>query len=521
MSGDYDVIIVGAGHNGLVCAAVLGEKGKKVLVLEAGRQVGGLASTREFAPGCKVSAGAHLLYGLHPEVHKQCGLATAGPEFTNENVATIVTGRNRQYIRFTTGSPSDLRGSPSPGQEEVDRWIDFHERMEKFSNVLFGLAGKAPPRLKNGSLTDYRTLLSTGLELRRLGTRELREFLRIVGMNIYDLAEENLTSSLLGAAVSWDAILGTRLGPRAPNTVYNWLNRKAIADRSEKGLSMPVGGMGALSQALKVVAQNRGAEVRTNSKVTTITVSDNRVTGVETEDGEHFSAGKIISNADIRNTMLSLVGAKNLETDFVRRVNWIPMKGNTAKLHLALNRLPESFTGDESDFSARVIHAPDTDTIERASNSIKYGEYPEEPVFEITVPSTTDSSLMPDGKHVMSVLVPYIPYQHKNGWDKEHENFENHMIGQLDRLMPGLTASIEFVETLTPLDIERQFNVTGGHWHHGDIGLERFLMTRPVPGYSQYATPISGLYLCGADCHPGGDVTGTAGLNAAHAVLRG
>ena len=520
MSNQYDVIIIGAGINGLVCANILANKGRKVLMLEANKQTGGLACTREFAPGFKVSSAAHLYYGLHPQIYKLCGLQDSAIEFAARNVSTLVINQNKEFINYLSGENPKTIYSNSLSNQQTQDWQDFNQQMQLFSDILFGLTDKIPPRFKNGSLQDYKTLLNTGLKLKRLDKQDLRQFLRIIGMNVYDLVDESFTSNLQKAAVCFESILGTRLGPRAPNTVYNWLNRYSIINRQASGLSLPKGGMGALSQSLADNALDKGVDISISSRVARILVADNQAIGIELTGGEKYAAGQIVSNADIKQTMMSMVGPGNLDTDVVRRVSHIPMQGTTAKIHLALSQLPESITHNDNDFNARIIYAPDADFIERASNPIKYKEYAHEPVFEITFPSFRDSSLAPAGKHIMSVLIPYVPFEHKDGWNSRKERFENHMVEQIEHVFPGIHATIEHVETLIPPDIEQQFNVTGGHWHHGEIGLERFMMLRPAPRFAQYKTPVNGLFLCGADCHPGGDVNGIAGMNSAKAVLQ-
>ena len=520
MSNQYDVIIIGAGHNGLVCANILSKKGRKVLVVEASKDIGGMAVSREFAPGFKVSACSHLLYGLHPDVYKSCDFDNSDIEFAATNIDTLLINQNREFINYSSGSESQIIYSSSLSENETQVWNEFQLQMRKFSDILFSLHNKVPPKLKNGSLQDYKTLFNAGLKLRRLDKKDLRQFLRIIGMNIYDLADENFSSDLLKAAISYESILGTRLGPRAPNTVYNWLNRSSIINQNESGICLPQGGMGEISKILANNAMNKGVDISISSRVAKILISDNEAKGIELVNGEKFAANVIISNADIKSTMLNLVGAANLDTDVVRRVSHIPMHGSTAKIHLALSNLPESITHNSDDFRSRIIYAPDSDYIERASNAIKYNEYSTEPIFELTIPSAIDATLADDGKHVMSVLIPYVPYQHKNGWENEKDRFENHILEHIEYVFPGIRVSIEHVETLTPIDIEQQFNITGGHWHHGEIGLERFMMLRPAPGFAQYKTPIDGLFLCGADCHPGGDVNGVAGLNSANSILK-
>ena len=525
MSTEYDVIVVGAGHNGLVCANLLSKKGKRVLVVEAAGEVGGLASTHEFTPGFRVSTAAHLHYGLHPKVNDLCQPEKFGLKFDQRALITKVVNDSGEFVSYQSSNlqgeqvSSSLNGSYISDNQRQE-WLAFNQQMRKFSQILYKLADQSPPKIKDRQFDDYKTLFTAGRELNRLSKDDIRQFLRIVGMNIYDLVEESFSSDLLKAAVCFESILGTRLGPRAPNTVFNWLNRHAVMDQCEDGLMQPHGGMGQLCIALKNSAQNNGAEIKLSSRVSRIQVEDNRATGIVLDNGESITAKTIISNADVNQTLLNMVGPSHLDTTIVRRVMHTPMQGTTAKIHLALNRLPDSIASNINEVNARIIHAADPDSIERASNAIKYKSYSDEPVFEVTIPSLNDDSLAPDDMHVMSILIPYVPYEHKNGWRSQKSKFEDMMLQSIDRLLPGTSQTIEFLETLTPQDIEEKLNVTGGHWHHCEIGLERFLMLRPMPGYAQYATPVDGLFLCGADCHPGGDVNGVAGLNAANAVLK-
>jgi len=239
------------------------------------------------------------------------------------------------------------------------------------------------------------------------------------------------------------------------------------------------------------------------------------------EGGEQISADTVVSNADPRTTFFKLIGARNLDAGFVRKIQHIRMRGNAAKLHLALKTLP-TFTGVEPDqLGERLVIAPDSAYVERAFDHAKYGEYSSSPALEITIPSIHDASLAPDGQHVLSAIVQYAPYELKGGWEAGREAFTNVVLDQLSRYAPDIRQQITHTELLTPADIEREFRITGGHWHHGELALDQALMMRPVPGAAQYATPLSGLFLCGAGCHPGGGVMGHAGRNAATAVLSG
>ncbi|HMH27867.1 MAG TPA: NAD(P)/FAD-dependent oxidoreductase, partial [Steroidobacteraceae bacterium] len=252
-----------------------------------------------------------------------------------------------------------------------------------------------------------------------------------------------------------------------------------------------------------------------------ILVEADRACGVVLESGEHIDAKQVISNADPKTTFLKLLGTAHLDAGFVRRVNHIRSQGLAAKIHLALNRLPPFAAVAETALRGRLLFAPSLAHIEQAYNHTKYGEFSASPTMEITVPSINDSTLAPTGKHVLSAIVQYAPYALKQGWDNGRQHFLDTSLDALEALAPGLRGCIVAAEVMTPADMEKQFLGSGGHWHHGDLAFDQILMMRPVPGAAQYRTPLEGLFLCGAGCHPGGGVMGIAGRNAAEQVLRG
>jgi phytoene dehydrogenase-like protein len=370
-----------------------------------------------------------------------------------------------------------------------------------------------------GSSSDALGAAKLGLDIRLLGRDSMREFLRIAGINIYDVLEETFTTPLLKGALALDAVLGANLGPRSNNSVLTLLHRLSGQATGGAGVSLPEGGMGAVSEALAAAARSYGVTVRTGSPVVRITLEGDRVSGVELEGGERIGAGIIVSNADPARTLLQLLGARHLETGFVHRVRHLRTKGMAAKLHLALDGLP-SFTRLQPGLAGeRLLIAPDIGYIETAFDHAKYGQCSPEPALEITIPSVHDRTLAPQGKHVLSAIVQYAPFDPRASGDSARAAFLEQTIGVLERYAPGLRRQIVASEMLLPADIEREFRITGGHWHHGEYALDQFLMLRPVPGAAQYAMPVNGLYLCGAGCHPGGGVMGSAGKNAAHAVL--
>jgi phytoene dehydrogenase-like protein len=509
MTERWDCIVVGAGHNGLVCAALLAKAGRSVLVLEARDQVGGAATTREFADGYSVSACAHLLYQLHPRVCKELNVS---PTLAQDDIGTIAFADDGSQVRTTGKALSGVAAS------DVEQFRRFCRRTGRFADLLDRVLSRPPPRLGTTDWRDLMALARLGFDIRRLGKNDMREFLRLIGMNIHDEVTERFASPALRGLISFDAVLGTHLGPRAPNTMLTYLYRMAA---SHGRLAMPRGGMGMVAARLAQAARSAGADIRTSAPVRRIMVDNGRIGGVETADGEMFSSYTVVSNADPKRTVMKLVGARHFETTFVRRIQNFRAAGNAAKLHLALDGLPEIDGFDADDFDRRIVIAGDEHRVERAFNPAKYGEFSTEPIVEITFPSVRDESLAPPGKHVMSAIVQYAPYALKGGWtNAARETFLETVMATITRYLPGLDQRVVASELLTPVDIEEEFRITGGHWHHGELTFDQFLFVRPVSGAGQYAMPLDGLYLCGAGTHPGGGVSGAAGRNAARTILR-
>jgi phytoene dehydrogenase-like protein len=516
MTEPRPIIIIGAGHNGLVCAAYLARAGRKVLVLEAAGQVGGAAITREFAPGFRTSAIAHLLHLLDPAVARDLSLAQHGLGYAKTGLCTVALSRER--------APIVLAGNEVYGGEvsTADRAAlrSFGSRMQKFARVLARQHGRVPPRLAFGSWRDALPAAALALDVRRLGQRDMREFLRIATMNIYDVLEESFEDPLLKGALALDGVLGTRLGPRSGNSVYASLYRQSGAIDGQAGaLALPRGGMGALSEALASAARAAGAQIRCNATVARIVVSEAQAVGVQLADGTELAAAAIVSNADPKTTLLKLLGARHLEAEFARRIHHVRTTGTAAKLHLALSAVPQFRGAAAAELGERLLIAPDLDYIEQAFNPAKYGEYSPQPVLEITLPSLHDTSLAPAGRQVLSAIVQYAPYDLAAGWSAGKEQFLEATLAVLESYAPGIRKLVLHAELLTPADIEQQFRIAGGHWHHGELALDQFMMLRPVPGAAQYAMPVTGLFLCGAGCHPGGGVMGSAGRNAARVIL--
>jgi len=495
----------------LACAAYLARAGHQVTVLEAADSVGGAACTQEFAPGFRVSAGAHLLYLLDEGIRKELNLESHGLAIARQDLETISLDTGGQHVR--------IRGENAEGVSAADQGAmrEYHRLMSRFASLIGGLHGRIPPRLGTTERQDLLSLARLGWDIRRLGRKDMREFLRIAGINVYDVLQEKFESELLKGALSLDGTLGTFLGTRSNNSVFCAMHRMSGGNR----YAIPAGGMGAVSDAFAGAATAAGAGIRTGTRVKRIMLDFDRVSGVELENGEHLEAQRIISSADPKTTFMGLLGARNLEAGFAHKVRNIRCKGYAAKLHLALDGLPE-FTDLETVMTGeRLLIAPSLQYVEHAFNHAKYGEASAEPVMEISIPTLHDHSLAPEGKHVLSAVVQWVPYELKGGWQDQRSAFCDRAIDLLAGYAPGIREQVLHAELLTPVDIEARFGNSGGHWHNGELSLDQSMMMRPVPGAAQYATPVDGLWLCGAGSHPGGGVMGCAGRNAANAVLQG
>ncbi len=515
MTKPYDSIVIGGGHNGLVCAATLASAGQRVLLLEAAGQLGGASITREFAPGFRVSACAHLLHMMPQTMVESLSLAKHGLALATTNMPTLALSQQGTHITL-----DGLGGGKLPAGD-ASAYQAFIMRMRRFAAHLRPIMEKTPPRLGTPAWSDRAALLRMAWQIRSLGRADMRELLRIIGMNVFDLVEDHFESALLRGAVAFDAVLGSNFGPRSPGTVLTLLARMAAqSGAGQSGLCQPIGGMGAVADALAASARASGADLRTNARASRILVQNDRASGVILEDGETLIARTIISSADPRTTFLKLLGPEHLDTGFVRRTKNFRSSGLTAKLHLALSA-PPPFRGIEADdMRARLLIAPSADYIEDAYNPCKYREFSPSPAMEILVPTASDPTMAQPGQHVLSAIVQYAPFTVQGGWPASRQRFTDTIIDTIEIYAPGLRRLIVAAELLTPEDLEQQFGMTGGHWHHGDLAFDQFFMVRPVPGAAQHQAPIPGLFLCGAGSHPGGGVMGIAGRNAARRVLQ-
>tara|TARA_R110001599_G_scaffold353817_1_gene598941 strand:- start:73417 stop:74964 length:1548 start_codon:yes stop_codon:yes gene_type:complete len=509
MSNPPDIVIIGAGHNGLVCAAYLARAGRKVLVLEAGPQAGGLGATRAFTPGFRASV-ADTLPQLNRRLVKELELERHGFSLAADALSTVTLSSSHAPI---TISSDGLTGASTADTTSYQQYLQL---MQKFAKSINPFWHKRPPMLGSGGLKDAATLGQFGWNLRTLGKTDMRELMRMIALPARDLMDEFFENPALKAALSWDANVGSKLAPRSPNNAVLAMLYRMSGDLSS-GLPLPRGGTGGLTDALAASALSHGAELRMNSPVARLTVNQGRVAGVELASGETIPAQRVVSNADPKTSFFKLLGARHLEVQFTHRIRRLRTDGYVAKLHLALKRLPH-FTGLEKPVG-RLLLAPDMDFIENAFDAAKYGGYARQLPMAVVLPSLHDDSLAPQDQHVLSAQVQYAPYAVTGGWDAHRDNFLENAMASLEHYAPDIRDCVIASELLTPADLEQQFHVTGGHWHHGEFALDNWWMNRPTYGASQYCTPVPGFYLCGAGAHPGGGIMGAAGRNAASAIL--
>jgi phytoene dehydrogenase-like protein len=510
----YDTIVIGGGHNGLICATLLARGGQRVLVLEANQQLGGLAADREFAPGFHAPV-AQTLYGLPQSVVKDLRLSDYGFQPSTRTLALLALSTAESPISISDAS---LSGA---GDSDSAAYGPFREQLEIFAAALAPFWSKTMPRIGMGSLKELMTFGHMGLKLRLLGRDDMLEFFRVATLPMRDLVDEHFESESLKAALCWDGMIGSKMAPRSPNqAVLTLLNRMAGMHAGQHVI--PDGGMAGFISVLERAARAAGVEIRTATPVERVLIAGDengqRCTGVGLSDGTAVGATRVVSSADPKTTFLKLVGAPSLEIEFSNRIRRLRCDGYVAKLHLALNELP-TFTGIARP-DGRMILAPSMDTIEFAFDNAKHGELPEQPVLEALIPSLHQDGLAPQGKHVLSANIMYVPAQLKGGWsDAARGTLRDSVMGTLEQYAPGIGELVEHTELLTPADLADQYHVSGGHWHHAEPAVDQLLMMRPTYEAAQYRTPLNGLFLCGAGSHPGGDVNGNAGRNAAREIL--
>ncbi|MBX3579660.1 MAG: NAD(P)/FAD-dependent oxidoreductase [Rhizobiaceae bacterium] len=514
----WDVVVIGGGHNGLVAAAMLGKARRKVLLVEAADALGGAARTEEFHPGFRASSVAHLVNRLHPDVVKSLNLAAHGLKFeTDEVLPSVALSKDGNPLLFGGAYGETLTGA---SDAEAAAWKTLRAQLFRYAGILKPFLARRPPDLRGMAFGEKSALGLAALSVRRLGKEDMRDFLRMLLMNVADVLDEHLEDERLRGLLAFDTVLGCHLGPRSPTSLLGLYYRLVgEIDGVAGAQAITKGGMGAVVAALATAAEKVGVTTRKATTVKRILVESGRAVGVELDTGETVHAKTIVSAINPRTTLIDLVGARELDTGIVRKAQHIRMHGDAAKLHLALDGMP-AFKGLTADqHRARLVIAPSVDHVEKSFNPSKYGEFSPEPVMEITIPSLVDRYLAPSGAAVLSAVVQFAPYRLKEGWETGKPKLLAAIMATLEDHAPGIGGLVRHAELLTPADIEARYHMPGGHWHHGELQIDQMLVSRPFFGAEGYDTPVEGLFLAGAGSHPGGGISGAPGLNAARRVI--
>jgi phytoene dehydrogenase-like protein len=514
-----DVIFVGGGHNGLAAAAMLARRGVKTLVLEARSIVGGAAITEELHPGFRISTLAHAAQPAAALIG-ELRLADHGLELIEPDpylFAPLADGRSlmlgrdreRNAASIATFSPHDAR-----------RYPEFCATLDRIRSFVANVMANPPPDIEHPTTRDLWSLVTMGRRFRGLGKKDAYRLLRWAPMSAADFVSEWFESEPLRATIAAGGIFGTSLGPRSAGSAAVLLMRMSAGDGRQR---LVRGGLGAFTSALASAARAAGVDIRTDAEVRRIHVSDGSVTGVTLASGEELHAKAVVSNADPRRTLLGLIDPVELEPGFLMRVRNYRSVGTVAKINLALTALPQftALPGDARAFGGFIHIGPELDYLERAFDSSKYGDWSPRPYLDVTIPSVTDPTLAPAGAHVMSITAQYAPYRLRFAeWSDVTPTFADATIDTLAEYAPGLKSLILQRQVITPVDLEANYGLTGGHIFHGELALDQLFTMRPLLGWARYRTPIRGLYLCGAGTHPGYGVSGLSGLNAAREILK-
>jgi phytoene dehydrogenase-like protein len=522
-SAQRDIVIIGGGHNGLVAAFYLAKAGFKPLVIERREQVGGAAITDEFHPGFRCSTLAHTAGPLRPEIVRDLQLEKHGLRLITPLVGVTALSPDGRALSLYQDADQAAQEIAAFSQKDAKKYSAFQESLGKMGKVIAEALATTPPDIDHPSGGDLWSMLKTGRAIRNMGKKDMFRLLRWGPMAVADLAAEYFETELLRAVVAARGIFGTFLGPWSAGSSLVLLIRAAGDPHPAGSAHLAAGGMGALTQAMASAAKAAGAEIRSGVEVIEIRVKDGSATGVLLSTGEEIAAKAVVSNTDPKRTLLKLIDSTHLSPDFVQKLQHYRGNGTVAKVNLALSGLP-NFTaiknGSTNALKGRIHIGHEIDYLERAFDESKYGNFSRQPYLEAMIPSLTDPTLAPDGKHVMSIYMQYAPYKLKGDWESQRRELGQTVVKTLAQYAPNLPELILTHQIITPLDLEEKYGLTGGQIFHGDLALDQFFTMRPLLDWARYRTPIQNLYLCGSGTHPGVGLTGGSGANAAREILK-
>jgi phytoene dehydrogenase-like protein len=523
MATSYDVIVIGGGHNGLVNAAYLARAEKKVLVLERRHILGGAACTEEVFPGFKFSVCSYVVSLLRPEIIRDLDLPRHGLEILPLD-GTFTPMPSGDYLWRVNDHGKTHREIARHSRVDAEAYDEFGKAMQAMCRFVKPILSMVPPDPNTLDPRELMKLLFIGRRFQGMSSYDKYNQVQLMTMSAIDFLDQWFETDVLKATMSASGIIGTFLGVRSPGTAYVLLHHyMGEIDGAFRAWGFARGGTGAISNAIGDAAREAGVEIRTLSAIAKIIVKDGKAKGVVLANGDEIYAETISSSVDPRLTFNKFIEAEHLPADFLEDINRFKYRGSSGKVNMALDGLPnfKCMPGPGPHLRGAMSISPSVEYMERAYDDAKYGNFSRKPYIDMVIPSLTDPSVAPPGKHVLSCFVQYAPYHLKSGdWDAQREAFGDTVIDTLARHAPGIRNLILHRQVLTPLDLEREFGLTEGNIFQGELTLEQLFFLRPAPGWAQYRTPIRNLYMCGSATHPGGGIMGAPGRNAAMKVLR-
>jgi phytoene dehydrogenase-like protein len=526
VAASREIVVIGGGHNALVAAFYLAQKGLKPLILERRTLVGGAAVSEEFHPGFRCSTLAHTSGPPLASIVSHMQLARHGLEKLESPVRIFAPASDGRALTLYTDAKRSAEEIKKFSPKDSASYIEFHESLARAAAIVEQLLELTPPAIDKPSSEDLWKLVKVGRKLRGLGKKEMVRLMRWGPMAVADFVAEFFEADLLRAVIAARGIFGAAMGPWSAGTTALLLLRAAADPYPVGNSATPRGGIGALTSAMAAAAKEAGAEIRTGADVAQILVKNGSVTGVALAGGEEIAARFVISGADPRRTFLGLLDPVHLPPSFVVKIQNYRSSGTMAKLNIALDALPVfTATNRSADGNAalagRIHIGPGIDYLERAFDHSKYGEFSHEPYLDVMIPTLLDPSLAPAAKQVMSVCMQFAPYRLRNGdWSQQRDALRDTIIHTLAQYAPDLPSKILAAKMITPADLESAYGLTGGHPYHGELALDQLFTMRPQLGWARYRTPVRGLYLCGSGTHPGNGLTGASGANAACEILK-
>jgi len=523
LSGRYDAIIIGGGHNGLTNAAYLARAGRKVLVLERRHVLGGAAVTEEIFPGFKYSVCSYVVSLLRPEVIRDLDLPRHGLEILPLD-GTFTPMPDGDYLWRMDDHARALREIRRHSPVDAEAYEEFGRAMTQLCRFVKPILGMTPPDPTSPGARDLLRMLFLGRRFRALSSEDKHNQIQLMTMSAADFLDQWFETDVLKGTMSASGIIGTFLGVRSPGTAYVLLHHyMGEIDGSFRAWGLSRGGTGGISEAIAGAAREAGAEIRTRAGVARILVSGGRARGVVLENGDEIPGDVVSSSVDPRLTFLKFVGEEHLPAEFVEQVRRYKFRGSSGKVNMALDALPDfrSLPGPGPHLRGAISISPSVEYMERAYDDAKYGRFSRRPYVDMVIPSLTDPSVAPPGKHVLSCFVQYAPYHLKEGtWDEQREAFGDTVVDTIAEHAPNIRDIILHRQVVTPLDLEREFGLTEGNIFQGELTLEQLFFLRPVPGWARYRTPLRRLYMCGSATHPGGGIMAANGRLAALEILK-